>query len=64
MILARYPFIELPGDVYFLTTLPVRIIPLDVAIIALGTFMICIFASIYPAKRAAKLNPVDGVRHG
>ncbi len=64
MFLARYPFIELPGDVYFLTTLPVRIIPLDVAIIALGTFMVCIFASIFPARRAAGLNPVDGVRHG
>lgn len=64
MILVRYPFIDLPGDVYFLTTLPVSIAVLDLAIIAMGTFGICIFASYYPAARAARLNPVDGVRYG
>lgn len=64
MILARYPFIELPGDVYFLTTLPVSINPIDLAIIALGTFIICAGASLYPASKAAKLKPVDGVRYG
>jgi lipoprotein-releasing system permease protein len=64
MILARYPFIELPGDVYFLTTLPVRITPIDMAIIALGTFAICVFASLYPARKAAGLKPVDGIRYG
>jgi lipoprotein-releasing system permease protein len=62
LILDRYPFIELPGDVYFLTTLPVRISPIDLTLIALGTLAICVAASLYPALQAAKLKPVDGVR--
>jgi lipoprotein-releasing system permease protein len=64
LILARYQFIELPGDVYFLTTLPVELNLIDLAVIALGTMMICAFASFYPAKQAAKMNPVDAIRYG
>lgn len=63
-ILARYQFIELPGDVYFLTTLPVQIRIGDLGAIVLGTLLICIFASLYPAKQAARMNPVDAIRYG
>jgi lipoprotein-releasing system permease protein len=63
-LLSKYKFVELPGDVYFLTTMPVQIRTLDLAIIALGTLSICILASWYPAKRAARLNPVDAIRYG
>lgn len=63
-VLARYHFVELPGDVYFLTTLPVHISLLDMGIIILGTLIICICASWYPAKQAARLNPVDAMRFG
>lgn len=64
LAIAQYPIIELPGDVYFLTTLPVQINVLDLGLIVLGTLVICIFASLYPAKKAAKMNPVDGIRYG
>ena len=63
-LLAQYPFIELPGDVYFLTTLPVQIKLMDMAVIVLGTLVICLVASFYPAKQAANKNPVDGIRFG
>jgi lipoprotein-releasing system permease protein len=63
-LLARYQFIELPGDVYFLTTLPVQIKAVDLGAIVLGTSLICVFASLYPAKQAAKMNPVDAIRYG
>jgi lipoprotein-releasing system permease protein len=63
-LLSRYHFVELPGDVYFLTTLPVHISLLDMGIIILGTLAICICASWYPAKQAARLNPVDAIRFG
>ncbi len=63
-LLAQYQFIELPGDVYYLTSMPVQISLSDMAFIAIGTMIICIGASIYPAKQASKMNPVDGIRFG
>lgn len=62
-VVAQYPIIELPGDVYFLTTLPVEITLTDLAVIGVGTLFICICASVYPAMKAARLRPVDGVRY-
>jgi lipoprotein-releasing system permease protein len=63
LLLAQYQFIELPGDVYFLTTLPVQIQPYDMAVIALGTLVICLAASYIPARQAARMRPVDGIRY-
>ncbi|MGD9308568.1 MAG: lipoprotein-releasing ABC transporter permease subunit [Desulfosarcina sp.] len=63
-ILKRYPFIKLPGDVYFLTTLPVRLHPLDALTIGLCTVVICFLATLYPASSASALDPVEGIRYG
>jgi lipoprotein-releasing system permease protein len=63
-ILKRYPFIKLPGDVYFLTTLPVNLQPFDVLVIGIATVMICFFATLYPATSASAMDPVDGIRYG
>lgn len=63
LLLARYPFVELPGDVYFLTTLPVEITSGDLLVIILGTLGICISASLYPARKAANMSPVEGIRY-
>ena len=63
-LLAQYQFVELPGDVYFLTTLPVRITVFDLGSIVLGTLAVCIFASFYPARQASRMNPVDAIRYG
>ncbi len=51
-----------PGRV-LLSTLPVRIETLDVLSIAGAAFLICLLASLYPAIRASRLNPVDGIRN-
>lgn len=63
-VLTRYPFIELPGDVYFLTTLPVELSITDLIAIVAGTMVICAVASLYPASQASKMNPVDAIRYG
>lgn len=62
--LKRYPFIKLPGDVYFLTTLPVSLQPLDVLAIGFCTVIICFLATLYPAVNASAMDPVDGIRYG
>jgi lipoprotein-releasing system permease protein len=63
-LLEKYKFIELPGDVYYISTLPVRLEALDVVIIAAAAMMICFIATLYPARKASKLNPVEAIRYG
>jgi len=63
-ILKYYHFIELPEDVYYFTTLPVLLDPLDVLFIALASLLLCLLATLYPAIQASRLNPVDAIRYG
>lgn len=63
-LLEKYKFIDLPGDVYYITTLPVRLIASDVLTIAASALIICFLATLYPAHQASRLNPVEAVRHG
>ncbi len=63
-LLEKYKFIDLPGDVYYITTLPVRLIAFDVLLIASAAMVICFLATLYPARQASKLNPVEAIRHG
>ena len=64
IILEKYPIIQLPGDVYYFTSLPVQLQVWDVASIALAALGICFLATLYPARQAARLNPVDAIRYG
>lgn len=61
--LDRYQFIELPGDVYFIDRLPVALDPWDVALILVVSLVIAFGATIYPARQAARLLPVEAIRH-
>ncbi|MGB5159156.1 lipoprotein-releasing ABC transporter permease subunit [Desulfobacterium sp. N47] len=63
-LLEKYKFIDLPGDVYYITTLPVRLVASDVITIAVAALLICFLATLYPAHQASKLNPVEAIRHG
>lgn len=62
-LLDRYEFITLPGDVYFIDTLPVQLQPLDVGLILGAAVLISFLATIYPAHQAAGLTPVEAIRH-
>mgnify|MGYP001824496553 CR=1 FL=1 len=64
-ILKRYSIVELTGDIYYFTTkLPVRLEFLDVFIIVTGALIICFLATLYPARQASKLDPVEAIRYG
>jgi len=62
-LLDRYKFITLPGDVYFIDTLPVALEPLDLALILVASVAIAFSATIYPARQASRLQPVEAIRH-
>lgn len=63
MLLARYRFISLPGDVYFIDTLPVSVDLLNIGSIALASLAISLVATLYPAFQAARMAPVDAIRY-
>lgn len=62
-LLDRYQFIEIPGDVYFIDRLPVALDPLDVVVILIASILVALIATIYPARTASRLQPVDAIRH-
>jgi lipoprotein-releasing system permease protein len=63
-ILKKYEFIKLPSDVYFISTLPVKIESMDVALIAGATILISFLATLYPSWQASRLEPVEAIRFG
>jgi len=52
-----------PSDVYYLDRLPSEIQYFDSFLIIVFSIVICFAASLYPAWRAARLDPADGLRY-
>jgi lipoprotein-releasing system permease protein len=50
-------------DEYFIQYLPVDIRFTDIALIAGSSFVVCLLATIYPASKAAKANPVEALQY-
>ena len=63
LLLNRYRFVTLPGDVYFIKNLPVEMQFQDFALVCVSAIVITFVATVYPAYRAAKLEPVEAIRY-
>ena len=62
-LLAKYKFIRLPADVYYISTLPVRVEAWDVLFVTLAAVVISFIATLYPSWHASRLNPVEALRY-
>ena len=62
LLLDRYR-VGLPGDVYFIETLPVKVWWGDFAIISGLSLLICLLSALYPSWRASRLVPVEAIRY-
>jgi lipoprotein-releasing system permease protein len=62
-LLKRYQFVKLPSDVYYISTLPVRVQALDVVLIALSAIAISFLATLYPSYQASRLDPAAAIRY-
>ncbi|MDO9042636.1 MAG: lipoprotein-releasing ABC transporter permease subunit [Desulfocapsaceae bacterium] len=56
-LLSRYKFIELPSNVYPMSTLPIKVLPMDVTIVAISAIVITLAATIYPSWKASQVHP-------
>lgn len=54
----------LPPSVYHIEKLPVQMTPFDVSVTAVVAFIICLAATLYPAWRASRVDPVENLRYG
>jgi lipoprotein-releasing system permease protein len=62
LLISQYQF-DLPDGVFLIKTVPVRMYPINFIMVTLASFAVCLLASIYPARQAAKLDPVEIIRY-
>ena len=59
----RYKLVSLPADVYSLSSVPFHPHAGETALAALAAFIICLVATIYPARSAARTRPAEALRY-
>ena len=58
-----FGFQIMPGDVYYVTRIPSELESADVITIAVSAFVLTSLATLYPARRAAMVNPAVALRY-
>jgi lipoprotein-releasing system permease protein len=58
-----FGFQIMPGDVYYVTQIPSSLELRDVVVIAVAAFVLTSLATLYPARRAAHVNPAIALRY-
>jgi len=58
-----FGFQIMPGDVYYVTAIPSVLRLQDVSVIAVAAFLLTSLATLYPSRRAAKVNPASALRY-
>jgi lipoprotein-releasing system permease protein len=62
-LIDHFKLIKIAADVYFIDHLPVATYPGDVVSIVFASMAIAALATVYPARQAASLYPVEAIRH-
>ena len=58
-----FGFQIMPGDVYYVTRIPSELEWADVTVISVAAFVLTSLATLYPARRAALVNPAVALRY-
>ena len=53
----------LPCDVYYICDFPSKVEMLDVVLVSIVAFLLCVLATIYPARRAASTQPAEALKY-
>ncbi|MDZ7260556.1 MAG: lipoprotein-releasing ABC transporter permease subunit [candidate division KSB1 bacterium] len=58
-----YRWFSLPPDIYFISALPIKMKVLDFILISLAAMFLSFIATVYPAWKASRLDPVQAIRY-
>jgi lipoprotein-releasing system permease protein len=58
----HYKIVSLPADVYSISNVPLTPRPTEMLLAALVAFVLSVLATIYPARAASRLRPVEALR--
>jgi lipoprotein-releasing system permease protein len=58
-----FGFQIMPGDVFYVTAIPSELESQDVIVISISAFVLTSLATLYPARRAALVNPAAALRY-
>jgi len=61
-VLDHYRLVTIPEDVYQVAWVPFKLLPVDFLLVVLAAPLICFLATLYPARRAAKLVITEALR--
>jgi lipoprotein-releasing system permease protein len=62
-LLKHYKFIELPPKVYPMSTMPIKVVPFDVTLIAVSAILITLAATLYPSWKASQIRPAEALSY-
>jgi lipoprotein-releasing system permease protein len=63
LALGKYQFIKLDPETYFIDHLPVATELADILLTIIASIVIAAVATLYPAMQAARLYPIEAIRH-
>jgi lipoprotein-releasing system permease protein len=58
-----YRIVRLPAELYQVSAFPVEMRLFDFVAIGSAALLICLLSAIYPAWKAARMNPVEAIHH-
>ena len=61
-VMDHYRLLRIPQDVYQIAYVPFVVRPVDFTTVIVATIVVCFFATIYPSRQAARLDPVQALR--
>ena len=59
----RYHWISIPAEIYSVSSVTLDVRLIDCLAVGLLAILICLVATLYPARKAATLLPVEALRY-